>query len=220
VRMRRVGLLDLVAPLIGAGLFVAGGAATAEAGLPKKDPAFASSANDPILIARIAALSPTIDETEAQLVAHTAYTTGRDFKREWKVVWPPGVQNFLVNTGRRKGGLCFQWATELLIRLHALKLQTIELHWAEAFPRTASEHNVIVVTAKNQPFTQGIILDNWRYGGRLVWGPVTGDPHYEWKENPREVPYRLNRYAPRATPASNEARSQPEPRVPVSPAER
>ncbi|TMP97031.1 MAG: hypothetical protein E6L07_03745, partial [Verrucomicrobia bacterium] len=74
--------------------------------------------------------------------------TGLELRREWRVVWLPGVQNLLVNMGARKGGLCFQWATELLVRLDALKLQTLELHWAESFANTSGEHNVIVVTAR------------------------------------------------------------------------
>ena len=149
--------------------------------------AFAQSADDPILIGRIAALSPTIDPEEAQRVASTAYNTGKDLTREWRVAPLPGVQNFLVNIGARKGGLCFQWAHALLLRLIELKLKTIELHWVESYERTASEHNVIVVTAIGQPFTQGIILDNWRYAGRLVWGGVVTDPEYEWKENKAEL---------------------------------
>jgi len=41
-----------------------------------------------------------------------------------------------------------------------------------------------VVTAKGQPFEQGIVLDAWRYQGRLFWSPLRKDPeHYEWKEN-------------------------------------
>ena len=152
---------------------------------------FATSADDAVLRNRIAILSPNVQPEEAQRVAWCAYTTGRELKREWGVVWPPGLQNFLVNTGRRKGGLCFQWATELLLRLDALKLKTLELHWAESFETTASEHNVIVVTAMGQPFQRGILLDNWRYGGRLIWGPVTGDPQYQWKENKAEAARRL-----------------------------
>jgi hypothetical protein len=164
----------------------------------RKDPAFATSADDPVLRSRIVALSPSVRPEEAQMVARCAYTTGRELKREWRVVWPPGLQNFLVNTGARKGGLCFQWATELLLRLDALKLKTLELHWAESFETTASEHNVIVVTAVGQPFQRGILLDNWRYGGRLIWGPITGDPQYQWKENRAEAARRLTgafRYA-------------------------
>ena len=148
--------------------------------------AFAQSADDPILGGRIAALSPTIDPEEAQRVVSTAYNTGKDMAREWRVAPLPGIQNFLVNIGARKGGLCFQWAHALLLRLNELKLKTIELHWAESYERTASEHNVIVVTAIGQPFAEGIILDNWRYAGRLVWGGVVTDPEYEWKENKTE----------------------------------
>ena len=94
--------------------------------------------------------------------------------------------NLLV-TGYVSVGLCFQWANELLLKLDALKLQTLDLHWAESHAGTASEHNVIVVTAKGQPFEKGILLDNWRYQGHLIWGPVTGDPEYRWRGNPSEL---------------------------------
>jgi hypothetical protein len=166
----------------------------------KKDPAFATGPDDPFLRGRIAALSPTVDPEEAARVAQIAYTIGRELKKEWRVVWPPGLQNFLVNTGQRKGGLCFQFAERLLLRLSEQKWDTLEFHWAESFERTASEHNVIVVTAKGQNFYQGIILDNWRYGGRLVWGPVVDDPHYQWHENKPQFQKVLNR-RPRANPS-------------------
>jgi hypothetical protein len=51
------------------------------------------------------------------------------------------------------------------------------------------------VTARNQPFVDGILLDAWRRGGRLFWCPVNKDDEYEveqhyghsgitvWKEN-------------------------------------
>src|SRR5437016_5029484 len=169
----------------------------------REEPVFATSADDAALRNRIVALSPDVQPEEAQRVARCAYTTGRELKREWGVVWPPGLQNFLVNTGARKGGLCFQWATELLLRLDAMKLETLELHWAESFERTMSEHNVIVVTAKGQPFQRGILLDNWRYGGRLIWGPVIGDPHYQWKENKAEAARRLRKKQAIAVGVSN-----------------
>jgi hypothetical protein len=172
-------------------LLALGGYASSAHARGRKEPAFATSADDPVLRGRIAALAPSVRPEDAQLVARCAYNTGRELKREWRVGWPPGLHNFLVNTGARKGGLCFQFATELLLRLDALKLETLELHWAESFVRTSSEHNVIVVTARGQPFHQGILLDNWRYGGRLVWGVVTEDPHYQWKENKAEMARRL-----------------------------
>ena len=159
----------------------------------KKDPEFATSADDPILRGRIMALAAGVDPLEARRVAEIAYTTGRDLKKEWRMTWPPGYHNFLVNTGQRKGGLCFQFAERLLWRLAAQKWNTLEFHWAESFERTPSEHNVIVVTGKGQDFYQGIILDNWRYGGRLVWGLVPDDPHYRWHENKPQFVKVVNR---------------------------
>jgi hypothetical protein len=151
----------------------------------------ATSANDPLLRSELIALSPSVSPDEAERVTRCAYTTGRELAKQWRVVWMPGVQNFLVNIGARKGGLCFQWAGELLLRLNALKLQTLELHWAESYAGTSGEHNVIVVTAKGQPFREGILLDNWRYEGHLIFGPVATDPEYRWIENPAEFSKRL-----------------------------
>ena len=153
----------------------------------------AGSADDASLRTRIAALSPTVSPDDARRVAYAAYMTGVELRREWRVVWLPGVQNLLVNMGARKGGLCFQWATELLVRLDALKLQTLELHWAESFANTSGEHNVIVVTARGQAFEKGILLDNWRYSGQLVWTQVAMDPEYHWTENKSELARRLGR---------------------------
>jgi hypothetical protein len=166
----------------------------------------ATSEHDPALIAGLIKLSPSVSPDEAQRVAFTAYTTGRQLAAEWRMVWPATMQSFLIHIGRRKAGHCFQYANELLLRLDALKLRTLELHWAECNPRAFDEHNVIAVTARGQPFEHGIVLDNWRHSGRLVWGPVKGDPPYRWEENQAELYDRLqhrrhySRIIPRAAP--------------------
>jgi hypothetical protein len=151
----------------------------------------ATSEHDPALTAGLAKLSPGVSPEEARRVAFTAYTTGRQLAQEWRMVKPATVQSFLIHIGARKAGHCFQYANELLLRLDALKLRTLELHWAECNPREFDEHNVIVVTARGQPFEQGIVLDNWRHSGRLVWGPVKGDPPFRWQENQWELNDRL-----------------------------
>jgi hypothetical protein len=133
---------------------------------------------------KLAMLSPTVRVDEAEKLALCAYKTSRRLAREYRVVFPPALNNILINTGGRKRGLCYQWTEDLLHQLDALKLETLELHWGEAFARTFSENNGVVVTAKGQPFAQGIVLDAWRYQGRLYWGPVRKDPEgYPWKEN-------------------------------------
>jgi hypothetical protein len=131
---------------------------------------------------QIAALSPSVHVNEAQRVAESAYATAERLRRDYAVTGPPLFHNFLVNIGIRKRGLCFQWAEDLLAQLDALKLTTLELHWAEARAGSLREHNCVVVTAKGQPFGQGIILDCWRHSGRLFWSPLATD-HYPWIEN-------------------------------------
>lgn len=147
----------------------------------------ASSPHDAALITRLRTLSPTVNPEEAEKVAYTAVTTGLELRRKWHVngissAFLPGLQNLLIKMGMRKGGYCFQYCIELLLRLDALKVQTLEFHWAESEVGTPAENNGIVVTARGQPFAEGIVLDNWRYQGLLAWTQVTKDPEYRWRE--------------------------------------
>jgi hypothetical protein len=181
-------------------------APSTNASLFRGDAVAATSEHDPALTAGLVQLSPSVNPDEARRVAFTAYTTGRQLAAEWRMVWPATMQSFLIHIGARKAGHCFQYANELLLRLDALKLRTLELHWAECNPRAFDEHNVIVVTARGQPFDQGILLDNWRHSGRLVWGPVKGDPPFRWEENQAELyrrlqhPHHDSRIIPRPEP--------------------
>ncbi|MDP9004920.1 MAG: hypothetical protein M3N12_09050, partial [Verrucomicrobiota bacterium] len=165
---------------------------------PRSELVLATSAEDEALRARLVALAPSVKPEEARRVASIAYTTGRELARKWNMVSSPTVQCFLINIGLRKGGYCFQFATELLLRLDAQKLQTIELHWAESDAGTDTEHNVIVVTARGQPFAEGILLDNWRHSGHLLWGPLNGDPEHTWQENKDALARRVKRRVPAA----------------------
>jgi len=180
----------------------------------------ATSADDPALRARLVALSPSVNPEEARRVTYIAYTTGRELARKWQMVSSPTVQSFLINIGLRKGGYCHQFATELLLRLDAQKLQTLELHWAESDAGTDTEHNVIAVTAKGQPFAQGIMLDNWRRSGHLLWGPLTGDPDHAWQENKGALARRLNRRAVTGDQPKRETKPRSKPQPPVKDAAR
>ena len=143
----------------------------------------------------LAGLSSDVDPKEAELVAVTAHTTARKLARDYHVVLNPEFQAFLVNVGARKRGWCGHWAQDIGTRLKELKLRTLVLHWGVAYDHTSSENNCLVITARNQPFEDGIILDGWRRAGRLFWCKVKKDDEYEveqhyghsgitaWKEN-------------------------------------
>ncbi|MFZ1218744.1 MAG: hypothetical protein WAO00_05585 [Chthoniobacterales bacterium] len=143
----------------------------------------ATSAEDPVLRARLVSLSPGVDPEEARRMTSITYTTGLELARKWEMGSSPTMHSFLINMGAKKGGYCYQFATELLLRLEAQNFKTLEFHWAESDAGTDTEHNVIVVTARGQPFEQGIMLDLWRRSGRLLWGLLNWDVDHTWQEN-------------------------------------
>lgn len=167
--------------------------------------ALAATASSPdALGSSIAALAPQVRRSEARQVADSAYLAAAQLRRDYEVIGPPLFHNFLVNAGIRKRGLCFQWAEDLLARLDALKLTSLQLHWGEARAGTWREHNCVVVTAKGQPFRSGIVLDCWRHAGRLYWGALARD-HYPWVEGAAyaQVARARNTTASRARPSAH-----------------
>jgi hypothetical protein len=146
---------------------------------------------------RLAALSPSVSATEAHKVALLTYSTVDRLAREYQMVWPSGLQNYLIQSGQRKRGYCFHWTEDTMVPLARLRLKTLELHWGEAFAGTESEHNCVVVTARGQPFAEGILLDGWRYSGTLFWAPVRVDRRqFQWRENEAQAARVLARTAP------------------------
>jgi hypothetical protein len=152
-------------------------------------------------------LAPNVDPAEAELLSVTAHTTSRTLAREYRIVLNPEFQNFLINIGVRKRGYCAHYARDIGARLKELKLKTLVLHWGAAYAGTSGEDNCLVVTARHQPFQDGIILDAWRRAGRLFWSAVTKDREYEleqhygrsgitaWKEDVHETAW-LQDYGP------------------------
>jgi hypothetical protein len=155
----------------------------------------------------LVALGPNVDPGEAELLSVTAHTTARSLAREYRIVLNPEFQNFLINIGVRQRGYCAHFARDIGACLKELKLKTLVLHWGAAYAGTTGEDNCLVVTARNQPFQDGIIIDGWRRAGRLFWCAVRKDHEYEleqhyghsgitaWKENLQETAW-LQDYGP------------------------
>jgi hypothetical protein len=123
----------------------------------------------------VASLSPRVNRDEAKLLADCAFATVTKLRREYRMFGTPIFNNFLIYHGLRKRGYCYQWSEDLLIAIDGLRLKSLELHWGEYDPGTWRENNCIVVTAKGQPFKQGIMLECWRHLGHLYFGLVASD---------------------------------------------
>jgi hypothetical protein len=127
----------------------------------------------------LVALAPDVDPGEAELLSVTAHTASRNLAREYRLAGFPIFQNFLIHMGKRERGYCGHYARDIGERLKQLKLKTLVLHWGAAFAGTLDENNCLVVTARNQPFQDGIVLDGWRRGGRLFWCALKEDFEYD-----------------------------------------
>lgn len=153
----------------------------------------------------LVALAPDVDPAEAELVSLTAHTTSRHLSREYRILGPPAFHNFLIHRGVRQRGFCYDWVRDIAGPLKKLKPKTLELHWAAAFVGTHRENNCLVLTARGQPFHDGIVIDGWRKAGRLWWSPVTKDRSNAWVEDMRESAwlenYRPNGRKPKKTTA-------------------
>jgi len=132
----------------------------------------------------LVALAPDVDPGEAELVSVKAHTASRSLAREYGVVWFSGFQNLLIHMGKRQRGYCGHYTRDIGERLKELRLKTLVLHWGAAYAGTPAENNCLVVTARNQPFEEGIIMDGWRDSGRLFWCPLKKDTAYRRVPNP------------------------------------
>jgi hypothetical protein len=128
----------------------------------------------------LVALAPhNVDPHEAELLSVTAHNLSRQLAREYGVTGDPAVHNFLINVGARKRGICADYTRDIGARLREFHFKTLVLHWGAAYAKESDENNALVVTARNQPFLDGIVLDGWRRGGRLFWCAVKNDHEYE-----------------------------------------
>ena len=131
----------------------------------------------------IAELGPDVDPTEARRVAEAATMLPLELATDYRLTSPPITHNMLVNMGMRPRGLCTHFAEDMLRRLDAMQLDTLDLYWAVAYPRRRFrlEHSSAVVTARGEPFESGVVLDAWRDSGELFFAPVAEDTRYAWQ---------------------------------------
>ncbi|MEJ2731704.1 MAG: hypothetical protein P8185_24870 [Deltaproteobacteria bacterium] len=129
-------------------------------------------------------LSAAVDKAEARLLAETAVRESAVLAEEYQLVRPAVAHNLLVVLGVRDRGLCYHWTQDLMKRLQALGLKSLELQWGVAYRGSdLREHNSVVVTANGQTFFGGIVLDPWRNSGNLYWARVSKD-NYPWEVLP------------------------------------
>jgi len=142
-------------------------------------------------------LGSSVDKAEATRLAETALEQSAALALQYHAVRPAWFHNILVNWELRPRGLCYEWTNDLFPVLYRLDSKSLELHLAVARMDTPREHNCIVVTARQQPFNEGLILDAWGRSGRLWFGPFASDKKHPWQPLPRDrVAPELEKFMP------------------------
>lgn len=132
------------------------------------------------LASAIRSLGPGVDPEEAARAARISFTYPVTLAQSYGITDTPYVHNIKVNRGERPRGLCWHWAEDMEARLRGEGFRTLTIHRAIARTFGPFEHSTAIIARKGDPMERGIVLDPWRYGGRLFWTPVTED-RYQWQ---------------------------------------
>ncbi|MFK5882332.1 MAG: hypothetical protein QM482_08975 [Sulfurospirillum sp.] len=124
-----------------------------------------------------------VDKNEAKDLAKKAVIHSNILAKKYDLVKPPLFQNFLVNIGLRKKGLCWQFAYDMLSFVKSQNYKSFDCYIGGANVGDYwSEHNVLVVTCKGCKFKNGVLLDPWRNSGDLYFSKIKNDKEYKWKQ--------------------------------------
>jgi len=127
-------------------------------------------------------LDTNIPSQEATILSQDIFHETAILTKEFELTSPPLFHNFLVNTGIREKGLCYHWSDALYGYLLQKKYPHFEFHLVGAnIGEYFSEHNALVVVAKNGSIKNGILVDPWRDSGKLYFSRVVEDKKYQWK---------------------------------------
>jgi hypothetical protein len=134
----------------------------------------------------LATLDKNISQEEAQVLAQNIYTQVHILSQSFKLTSPPSYHNFLVNIGVKEKGLCYDWADSLYKHLKKQNHASFEFHLMGAnIGEYWSEHNVLVISAKNTSLDEAIVIDPWRNSGKIFFSKVKEDKQYQWIHRPK-----------------------------------
>lgn len=128
----------------------------------------------------IVGISPQIDPGEASDCASVAVRYTALLRQAYGLSGHGELNCLLVDLGLAPRGKCFELADDLNAQLRGREYRTLEFtraicYWDKLF----WEHNCVVLTARGQPFGEGLVLDPWRNPGVLRWARVSRDV-YPW----------------------------------------
>ncbi len=108
-------------------------------------------------------------QQEARWLADTAYKASAAIARQYDPCLPGWLNNRLVNSrlNLQERGLCWHYAHDMYRELRRRPLSYFFLGFCVRDQGESSEHNCIFIAPQDVLWPQVLILDAWRYNGRL-----------------------------------------------------
>jgi hypothetical protein len=125
---------------------------------------------------------PDANTQEAQRLSKDIISYSNYLKNIYHPIIEPHFNNFLVNIGVQKQGLCYEWSDALYLHLMQQNYKHYKFHLIVANRgKYWSEHNALSITTPHIPPNQGIIIDLWRDIEGIYINKVSLDTQYQWK---------------------------------------
>jgi hypothetical protein len=130
------------------------------------------------------------DPAEARVLARAALAATAELAARYRPLRPPQLGNLAFHVGLRERALCCHWVEDLLHALAGIELRRYRLHWAVAHHgNRLREHSAVLAVPIGGTPDRGLVLDAWRYSGRLYWVRADAD-RYPWRLHPPDERWR------------------------------
>lgn len=130
-------------------------------------------------------LEENITQEEAIKLSKELFTQTAVLAHTFQMTSPPQYHNFLVNVGLKEKGLCYHWSDTLYKHFNKQDYLSFEFHlMGVSIGEYWHEHNSLVVGTKGKKIEEGIVIDPWRYSGKLYFSKVKEDAKYQWQHRP------------------------------------
>lgn len=127
-----------------------------------------------------AMLEQITTQKQAYELSNDIFYFAKNLKQTYHLTDFSNLNNFLINLGINRSGLCWELAFEMLIYL---KPKNYDIDYYIASANIGSyfhEHTVLVLTCKDCEFEKGVLIDVWRNGGEVYFQKVNQDEKYKW----------------------------------------
>ncbi len=124
-------------------------------------------------------------QEEARWLADTGYKAAAAIARQYEPCLPGWLNNRLVNSrfNLQERGLCWHYANDMYRELRRRRLTFFRVGCCVRDQGRGSEHNCVFLAARGGSWPHAIILDPWRYTGRLKLMDEKDILEDEWKED-------------------------------------